>query len=557
MAYSNLFKKINGNITPNDDAPIDISSGLYADFTGPKQQLDNKDFNVWSITDYTPDGFEVMLMGSGSVERSTDSHAGTYALQLNIEDDFAGSKISPVLFNSGTPAVGDETLQLTVYAKRLTGVANIGVIYQCANGGDEYTYNFSTTSWEILGGEPGVNNVEILTATTSYTQLTSTQATVPSGYTDGAAVISGISASAGTSIVIDDLEMLVAGTDTAVNGDFEAWTAINTPDSWDISSLKGESYTITEETIIINSGTSAVKMTDSGGNNSMPYAAQAHTGTENDEFEFSYYARGASGNSGTVTTVAFLLNGPLASATKMYNFADEDWADDFSDYESLAENNKKQLVVSTSETYTQDDGESTVPASGTAYLYVYVETDGIEGEIAYIDTASLVAEGSGVSDVMAVGADGVTTFTGVVKAAATDSDGGLITYGQFKEGSITLLDYNELNMKVTGTETLYVNDTGKTVLPMYIVQVCNDSVDYTVAPIWQIGFNDADYNNYINSGSVSSPSSENTFQEDSFSNGSPAYTLDSGENLKIKITTASTATTHIVTFYVYGIILGD
>jgi len=47
------------------------------------QQLLNKDFNDWSLSGRTPDNYEVMSLG-GSVERSTDKHAGTYAAELTI-----------------------------------------------------------------------------------------------------------------------------------------------------------------------------------------------------------------------------------------------------------------------------------------------------------------------------------------------------------------------------------------------------------------------------------------------------------------------------------------
>jgi len=161
--------------------------------------------------------------------------------------------------NDATVAAGSlETLQARIYAKRLTGSPNVSVLYGCENGEDSYNYNFTGASagtWTVTTEMPTADNFETLTATDSYTQLTGTQVTVPEGYTDGFVYIFGSSANSGDTMVIDDYEVLIEGTDQAVNGDFEAWTDVVGPDSWLTGTINDDGAgIITEETTIVNTG---------------------------------------------------------------------------------------------------------------------------------------------------------------------------------------------------------------------------------------------------------------------------------------------------------------
>ena len=549
------------NIAPKDSERIDISDGLSATYTGPVQQLLNKDFNDWSLSGRTPDNYEVMSLG-GSVERSTDKHAGTYAAKLTISALYsAGVYISPLIVNDATVTAGSlETLQARIYAKRLTGSPNVSVLYECENGEDTYNYNFTGASagtWTVTAEMPTADNFETLTATDSYTQLTATQVTVPEGYTYGVAYILGSSANSGDTMVIDDYESLVEGTDQAVNGDFENWTDVVGPDSWLTGTINDDGAgIITEETTIVNTGTSSVKMADDG-DSPKSYVGQLFTGTAGDEISFSYYARGASGNASVVRSSMIFLNNTVDEADEIFNYTTGAW-EAYSDPEDLDADNQRYLLVTISEVFTQDSySEIPAPTSGKILAVVWMESSGEDGDVMYVDTASMIFVEAGTNEVQSVDSEGKTTFPSEVSGKDATLDNSFLTLGQFKEQSGGLLATVEVDMTAIAATELYRNELGKRVVPLRVVQVCIAEADYSNTATWSMGTNDADYNNYITSGSVVTPYTAGYFQQYEIASVSAVTSMEPGDSLEINVTTGATATTQTVVFRVYGIVIDN
>ena len=556
------FKRSGTTIVPRKSGDtIDISDGLSATYTGPVQQLLNKDFNDWSLSGRTPDDYELMSLG-GSVERSTDKHAGTYAAKLTISALYsAGFYISPLMGNYTTAVAGSlETLQARIYAKRLTGSPNVSVLYECENGEDSYNYNFTGANagtWTVTTEMPTADNFETLTATSSYTQLTGTQVTVPEGYTDGFAYIFGSSANSGDTMVIDDYEVLIEGTDQAVNGDFEDWTDVVGPDSWLTGTINDDGAgIITEETTIVNTGTSSVKMEDNG-DSPKSYVGQLFTGTAGDEISFSYYARGASGNASAVRSSMIFLNNTVDEADEIFNYTTGAW-EEYSDTGDLDADNQRYLLVTNSEVFSQDSySEIPAPTSGKILAVVWMESSGEEGDVMYVDTASMFFSEAGTNEVQSVDSDGKTTFPGEVSGQDATLDNSFLTLGQFKEQGGGLLGTVEVDMTAVAKTILYTNITGKRVIPLRVVQVCIAEADYSNTATWSMGINDADYNNYITSGSVATPGTAGYFQQDEIASVSAVTSMETGDNMKINVTTGATATTQTVVFRVYGIVVDN
>jgi len=72
-----------------------------------------------------------------------------------------------------------------------------------------------------------------------------------------------------------------------------------------------------------------------------------------------------------------------------------------------------------------------------------------------------------------------------------------------------------------------------------------------------MGTNDADYNNYITSGSVATPGTAGYFQQDEIASVSAVTSMEPGDSLEINVTTGATATTQTVVFRVYGIVIDN
>jgi len=349
-------------IYPIGTAKIDISNGLTSYYTTTVEQLTDGSFETWATTGYTPDDFDVQAMGGTAIERSTDSYAGTYAALLTCDNSFGGY-ISDILINTSGIAVGDETFQLRLYAKRGTGTGSVAYIYNCEDGEDRYNYNFTGANagtWTIEGEGPSADQIDILTITSSYTQVTGTQVTIPSGYTAGKCLIVGSSANSGDTVLIDNVELLVNGVDAVTNGTFENWTGIEGPESW----VTGEKYyqsgdhSSFEKEESIGYDGNALKIILK--NNSGPYASQIIYGLPNESIDISGYAKEAEDRDTTIRLFLFDSDDEL-----VWNFDNDEWDNiDAVGFDSSDPNSKYYASLSLSTSWEEGTAEASFPETG-------------------------------------------------------------------------------------------------------------------------------------------------------------------------------------------------
>ena len=539
-------------LVPKDSQKVNISNGLTAYYNTQVEQLTDGSFENWTITGYTPDDFGSENPLSATIaQRSTDSHGGTYAILLTADAANGPIYVSDMWANEGAVAEDEATLQIRNYAKRGTGSGNLIVRYLCYDGETEYGYNFSgdnVGTWTTTGGPPSSDMMETLTLTSSYTQVTSTIATIPSEYTDGMALFVAVSSNSGDTVLVDDFELLIDGSDEASNGDFEAWTAVEGLTNWDLGTLGTGKQNIEKESSAVYSGTYAVKMTDN--DESRNYVGQLISGTEDETLTASHYARGAAGNAGTVYSVMYFLNDVESSATTVWNKTTTSW-EAYTDFDGLDDDNKIFLEVSTSETYTQSSTTLTIPASGKVYMSIYqstVESD----DLMYVDLASETKVTLGYGSLISIDANGKTTFDGQIASSAATTDDDLINLGQLKETGLVLLGSQTVDMTSIAATTIYT--ATQSALPILILHHCSDIDSLTEAPSFSIGTNSTDYDNYVGTGGSTATIAD--YVLNSYLGTLTTYPKLSNEDLlKVNVTTGSTATKHEVTFYVFGVLI--
>ena len=544
------FKKVGTRIVPKASETIDISNGITASYNTPVEQLTDGSFEQWEITGYTPDGFTIQSMGGTAIERSTDSQAGTYAALLTADVVFGGQYISDVLLNDATYDAG-ETIQIKAYGKRTVGTtANLVVIYEYVDGEDTYNYNFTGASagtWTVAAEGPSADQIETLTLTDSYSQVTSTIATAPVGVTHGVVTMIVGATNSGDKAVIDDVEVLVDGSDTAVNGTFELWTAVEGLTNWTIGRFDGDETSVVKESSAVYSGTYAVKMTDI--HNNYNYVSQLITGTAAETLTARHYARGAAGNAGTVYSVMFFLNNTMGSADQVWNKTTTSW-EAYTDFGSLDDDNRIFLEVSVSEVYTPSQTVLTIPASTKVQMIIYQSATDSD-DLMYVDLASETKVTSGYGPLATVNSTtGKITFDAEIASSDATADSSIVNLGQLKSTGVVLLDSTTVDMTATTTYDLYTA-TGN-VMPLFITQRCATADTVSGPATWSIGTNSADYNNYVASGS----SAMSVVGLSRFMSLVDNYPILADTNVvKLNVTTGSTATAHTVTWDVYGITL--
>ena len=554
MSYNIDSNWINNGtkLVPKESQKVDVSNGITSYYNTAVDQLTDGSFELWVITGYTPDDFgSDNALNATPAERSTDSHAGTYAMLLNCDGAFGGNYISDTWINMAAMAVGDETLQIRFYGKRGTGTGNAALMYNCVDGEDNYIWNFTGASagtWTILVGPPSADQIETLTLTSSYTQVTSTQVTIPSGYTEGMCILFGLSANTGDTILVDDYELLIASSDVATNGTFEAWTAVEGLTNWTIGRFSGSETSVVKESSAVYSGTYAVKMTDRHNNSN--YVSQLITGTPAETLTARHYARGAAGNAGTVYSVMFFLNNTMGSADQVWNKTTTSW-EAYTDFGSLDDDNRIFLEVSVSEVYTPSQTVLTIPASTKVQMIIFQSATDSD-DLMYVDLASETKLTLGYGDLMTVDANGKTTFDGEIVGSDATGDTGLVNLGQLKETGLVLLGSQEVDMTSIAATTIHTASANE--LPVLISHVCTSVDAYSNPPTFSIGTNSTDYNNLVASGGATA--SVGTYTWNTLLGTTTAYpTLASSDAVKVNVTTGSTATTHDVTFYVFGVLI--
>ena len=545
------FKKVGTRIVPKASETIDISNGITSYYNTPVEQLTDGSFEDWGITGYTPDDFgSDNPLGATVGQRSEDSHAGDYALLLTADAASGPIYISDMWANEGAEAEDEATLQVRMYAKRGTGSGNLIIRYLCNDGETEYTYNFTGVNagtWTETGGPPSSDQMETLTLTSEYVQVTSTQVTIPEGYTEGMALFVAVSSNTGDTVLVDDFELLIDASDEAVNGNFESWTAVEELTYWESGDLNEANGDIVKEETIVYSGDYSVKWETYDGNRL--YVSQLISGTEDDELTCSYYARGAAGNAGTVNTTMYFLNNTFALADEVWNKTTSSW-EAYTNFAGLDSDNLTVLSINTSETFTQDTAVPTIPASGKVLQIVYGESD-VNDDLIYVDLASITKVTLGYGTLMSVDANGKTTFDGEIASSDATVDSSIVNLGQLKQTGVVLLSSTTVDMTSIAAITLYTSIGN--VMPLFITQRCATADTVSGSATWSIGTNSADYNNYVASGSFATSLvgySRFMVLIDNY----PILAVT--DTVKLNVTGGSTATAHTVTWDVYGIILG-
>ena len=550
------FYKSDGVIKPRTSTDkIDISAGLTASYNTPVEQLTDGSFENWTITGYTPDDFgSDNPLGATVAQRSEDSHGGDYALLLTADAANGPIYISDMWANEGAVAEDEATLQIRNYAKRGTGSGNLIVRYLCYDGETEYGYNFSgdnVGTWTTTGGPPSSDMMETLTLTSSYTQVTSTIATIPSGYTDGMALFVAVSSNSGDTVLVDDFELLIDASDEAVNGDFDDWTAVEGLTYWNIEE-EGEGHTATleKEETVVYSGDYALKITTNDGNKSS--VSQLIEGTESESLTCSYYARGDSENAGSVETTMYFLNNTKALADEVWNKTTSSW-EAYTDFDSLDADNLIVLSINTSETFTQDTATPTIPGSGKVLQVVYGYSSG-DDDLIYIDLASITKLASGYGPLATVNSTtGKITFGAEIASEDATADGSVVNLGQLKQTGVVLLESVTVDMTATATADLYTA-TGDA-MPLFITQRCVTEDTITNPPTWSIGTNSTDFNNYVASGGATAATVDYAYLLTLGGIAGAYPILGNTDILKLNVTTGATATAYTVTWDVFGIIL--
>jgi len=370
--------------------------------TTPTESIVDGDYANWSTGLY-PDGWGMWDAVNDSTpnptgwSRSTDVQAGTYALELTANIDTGGGYASAALTGVYDTAVAEKTIQARFYAKYTTGTPVIGVIPKYWDGVNDYVWDITSGAWMIDGTED--NALEQVAITGSYTQVTSTQRTLPAGATEFWFDIV-VVGNQNDVALLDNVEWLLDGADVATNGTMEAWTEYANPitplTSWgfepgsnwafDPSDPSGESH-ITRGTDT-QAGTYAVEfLVKNIGNGERGFIYQTITASAGTSVDLSVYTK----TSDAQTPYLICLDGVDVAMTQQYDFVADTWDTQGTSPTDLpGTSNAKTLSGTTS--YVENTHTVTVPASGT--LVVVLMTDDGDGGAGYtykFDTASGIA----------------------------------------------------------------------------------------------------------------------------------------------------------------------
>jgi hypothetical protein len=354
----------------------------------PTERVTDGDFANWNTALY-PDGWSMWdAVNDGTPnptgwDRSTDVQAGTYSLELTANLDTGGGYASAVLTGFYDTAVAEKTIQARFYAKYTTGTPVIGVIPKYWDGVNDYVWDITSGDWMIDGTED--NSLEQVAITGSYTQVTSTQRTLPAGATEFWFDIV-VVGNQNDVALLDNVEWLLDGADVATNGTMEAWTEYANPFSplsswsfepgtnWGFDPLDvGDNSHITRGTDT-QAGTYAVEMLVLGsGNGERGFVYQTITRPAGTSIDLSVYTK----TSDAQTPYLICLDGVDVAMTQQYDFVADTWDTQGTSPTDLpGTSNAKTLSGTTS--YVENTHTVTVPASGTLVV-VLMTDDGDDG----------------------------------------------------------------------------------------------------------------------------------------------------------------------------------
>lgn len=170
------------------------------------------------------------------------------------------------------------------------------------------------------------------------------------------------------------------GSDIFTDGDFEVWTNPTTLTNWTAFDASGTNGTLDQETVEVYSGTSAVKLTNVGGDFKLIY--QVISGlTLNDVYRIKVWAKSAS-PSGVQAEVIVLNNTP-ALATQVWDWTTNAWVP----WTGMPPSTEAFALTNSYQQFTASDDVS-VPAS-SGLCVAFMGPTSTAGDIIYYDAATL------------------------------------------------------------------------------------------------------------------------------------------------------------------------
>ncbi len=406
----------------------------------------------WNTVE-TPDSWIFESTDLDYTAQSSDRNAGNYALALTSYNNYGDSYLSPSLFQEAINFSNNDSVQFRFYAKRSVGTPNAMVFYRYADALDnEYIYNFTSSTWEALAGPITDDQVETVTLSDTWTQYTTTQVAAPASGVAGVEIAFISIGSLNDVALYDDVEFLVNSANVLTNSNFEAWSTVPTsPSGWAIGSFNGiVKGSLEGETTITHGGNYAVKSTwgwDSAGE-VYNYVSTSTAGLQpGDTYQVSVWSRKNDGASTYARLGISLFNGPVSSATQIYDFYNNEWRTYTTGtnpgWNDTGVQEEQRFV--TTETYQATTTENfIVPASGNITIALYGRGNKV-GDVydsAYIDDVTL-QKAVETSELAGVAYSATSTLLyGIVSstipsgtAFSVTFDG--ITNGQDTQGNVT------------------------------------------------------------------------------------------------------------------------
>lgn len=564
----------------------------------------------WNATGvYTPDSWDFQYPGEGEPDlsktsSSTDKYAGSKAVSLEAYVDIGGGTYASNVLNNTVSFSNGETVQLRTYAKRESGTPDIMVFYAYTDAlSNDYYYHFTGAqagTWVLSTMGPPDEASETLSITSSYTQVSSTQATAPgSGVVDGAIQFVAIGAN-GEKVLLDSTEILYAGVDEALNGGYENWTQTTSTDliSW-TEGLWGTDDAkagVEQEATIVQSGTYSAKLYRQ--TSDQPYIEQLKTLTAGHTYRFRYYGRKSDTSSANARSRVSLFDDTKASSTQIYNFTTNAWVsytptstEPTSDY--YAQNTPSTTFAQ----YTIE--EFPIPASGKVAIVTWI--GGNNTDILYFDNANLDRN---------IPANTVSLFdffntSDVSNIEATDKIFNFYTTGGtdfnwfWMNGSgafqtdLDYFDFSSKRVKVAtptedadATTKLYVDTkatttinyinsiadhllattssidftaaipykiftgTASTTIITKVVVIPTTITNFTIAGSFTVGANASNYNDIIDT--IQIPDATNKFINATPPTNGIVRVVDNGEDVYASLGVGATADVYRVNIYVFG-----
>jgi len=434
-------------LTPKKDREVEIGSATFT--TGTIDTLSTSDVKVTATTTYTetltdgtfanwntynvPDEWEYSDFDDNAnfdlMLRSTDKHAGVYAMQTEAGTSWSGVYMSDILFSAtDTVFVADDTVQITAYAKTVSGAGQYCAMYSYIDDSDDDVYyNFTADTWDVGFGAGSTN---CLTPTSEYTLLEFEEATAPSsGVNEGVAFFAYFATTDGPTALVDDVQLLYNGVNGADNTGFEDWSLMANPDdplvSWDYTPQADGDEGISISTDAVT-GDYSVKITADEGSvatDTLSYILQEYEGVSTTEMTANIYSKCESNtydDDGTkYLSPGVMFTNATSSYTEVWNVSSNSWIAtttplidlfgtgvDFSmgDY---------GLGLSTTTDWVQGTATTTIPTNGTVVMNIMGGFGGDNGASYFFDDAELI-------EAVDVGSNTINVLKGYNESALTD-----------------------------------------------------------------------------------------------------------------------------------------